>query len=93
VATISATPDATFGVPVRPAPSDAAHTARQPVDPSQDEADLRLVIEEGRTAGSYVYKTVNRVTGEVVAEFPREQLLQLKDDAQYATGAVVNAKA
>lgn len=93
MATISATPDATFGSPLRPAPSDAASTARQPVDPSQDEADLRLVIEEGQSAGSYIYKTVNRVTGEVIAQFPQEKLLQLKDDAAYATGAVVNAKA
>lgn len=93
MATISATPDATFGPPVRPVPSDAASTGRQPIDPAQDEADLRLVIEEGGSAGSYIYKTVNRVTGEVVAQFPREQVLQMRDDAEYATGSVVNAKA
>jgi flagellar protein FlaG len=93
VATISATPDATFGPPTRLAPSDAATTARRPVDPAQDEADLRLVIEEGGAAGSYIYKTVNRLTGEVVSQFPQEKLLQLRDDAEYAAGLVVNAKA
>ncbi|HEY3696333.1 hypothetical protein [Phenylobacterium sp.] len=93
MATISATPDASFGVPLRPAPSDAARTGRQPIDPAQNEADLRLVIEEGETPGSYIYKTVNRVTGEVVAQFPQKQLLQLRDDAAYAAGALLNAKA
>ena len=93
MATISATPDATFGTPTRPAPSDAVADQRRPVDPAQDEADLRLVIEEGSTAGSYVYKTVNRLTGEVVSQFPQESLLQMRDDAEYAVGSVVNAKA
>jgi flagellar protein FlaG len=93
VASISATPDATFGTPAQASPPDHAAAAKKPVSPSQDEADLRLVIEEGAVAGSYVYKTVNRVTGEVVSQFPREALLRLRDHADYETGAVVNAKA
>jgi len=93
VATISATPDATFGPPVKAAPTDGASLAKRPVNASQDEADLRLVIEEGDTAGAYIYKTVNRVTGEVVAQFPREEMLQMRDSATYETGSIVNAKA
>jgi flagellar protein FlaG len=92
VATISATPDATFSPAARPAPTDSVGFARRPVDASQDEADLRLVIEEGRSAGAYIYKTINRVTGEVVAQFPREEVLQMQDDADYAAGSMVNAK-
>ena len=91
MASISATPDTTFGAAARPLSSDPV-TAKQPVHPSQDEADLRLVIEEGQVAGSYIYKTINRVTGEVVAQFPREQLLQLRDQAGYEVGAVISAK-
>jgi flagellar protein FlaG len=92
VASISATPDATFGPPARPSPSDSVAT-KQPQNPAQDEADLRLVIEEGHVPGSYIYKTVNRVTGEIVAQYPREALLRLRDDAEYAVGAVISAKA
>jgi flagellar protein FlaG len=92
VATISATSDATFGTQARPLSVDPVVT-KQPQNPAQDEADLRLVIEEGQAPGSYIYKTINRVTGEIVAQYPREALLRLRDDADYAVGAVVSAKA
>jgi flagellar protein FlaG len=85
VATISATPDATFGSPARPTPADGSNSSKQPVDASQDEADLRLVIEEGGVAGSYVYKTVNRVTGEIVSQLPREEVLRMRDAAKYGS--------
>lgn len=93
MANISATPDMTFGSPVRPTPSDGPTIEKRPVSPAQDEADLRLVIEEGGVAGSYVYKTVNRITGEVVSQLPREEVLRMRDAARYEVGSVVNAKA
>jgi flagellar protein FlaG len=93
VANISATPDMTFGSPVRPATNDGPTIEKRPVSPAQDEADLRLVIEEGGVAGSYVYKTVNRVTGEIVSQLPREEVLRMRDAAKYEVGSVVNAKA
>ena len=92
MATISATSDVTPGTPVRTPSSDPA-TIKQPVSPAQDDADLRLVIEEGELPGSYIYKTVNRVTGEVVSQLPREQVMRLRDKAEYEVGAVVRAKA
>lgn len=92
MANISATPDTTFGSPVRLAPNDGPSVAKRPVSPAQDAADLRLIIEEGGVAGAYTYKTVNRVTGEVVSQFPREEILRMRDAAEYETGSVVNAK-
>ena len=69
VATVAATPDPTFGQkPAAPAPRHRASSAR--AAPSQDPADLRLVIEEDKASGSYVYKTVNRRTGEVHPAVP-----------------------
>jgi len=91
VASIAATSDVTSGLPVRTPSSDPV-TVKQPVSPAQDEADLRLVIEEGKAPGSYIYKTVNRVTGEVVSQLPREAVLRLRDEAEYEVGAVVRAK-
>lgn len=93
VAAFAATPDPTFGqkatIPQRPAPGTAADRAAQ----SQDPADMRLVIEEDKASGSYVYKTVNRLTGEVIQQLPREQVLQLKEQVDYVAGHVVRTKA
>ena len=59
-------------------------------------AELRLVIEEDKSTGSYVYKTVDIRTGAVVQQIPREEVLRLRG-RRPATGdqmcAVVNAYA
>jgi flagellar protein FlaG len=93
VAALAATSDPTFGqkptTPPRSPPESTADRAAQ----GQDPADMRLVIEEDKASGSYVYKTVNRVTGEVVQQLPREQVLQLKEQVDYVAGNVVRTKA
>jgi flagellar protein FlaG len=60
--------------------------------PLDVQADLRLVIEEDGVAGTYVYKTVDPRTGQVVAQLPREELLRLRETSGYAPGAVVDAR-
>jgi flagellar protein FlaG len=55
------------------------------------QADLRLVIEDDKAAGSYVYVTINPVTGQVVSQVPREQLLKMREDPSYQPGSVVNS--
>ena len=54
--------------------------------------DLRLVIEEGQ-AGSFVYKTIDRRTGEVVLQLPREEVLRMRDAEAYVAGAVIATQA
>lgn len=54
---------------------------------------MRLVIEEDKASGSYVYKTVNRVTGEVIQQLPRDQVLKMRDQVDYVVGNVVRTKA
>jgi flagellar protein FlaG len=56
-------------------------------------ADLRLVIEEDKAAGSVVYKTVDWRTGEVVQQLPREQVLLLRETQNYAAGKLLATKA
>ncbi|RYF98961.1 MAG: hypothetical protein EON94_12185 [Caulobacteraceae bacterium] len=56
------------------------------------QADFRLVIEED-SSGAFVYKTMDRRTGEVIQQFPREQILRLRESEQYTAGSVVNARA
>jgi len=92
VAAFAATPDPTFGQ--KPAPQRPASSA-SPAAPAQgsDLADMRLVIEEDKASGSYVYKTVNRVTGEVIQQLPRDQVLKMRDQVDYVAGHVVRTKA
>ncbi|HYE42832.1 MAG TPA: hypothetical protein VEA15_05505 [Caulobacteraceae bacterium] len=56
-------------------------------------ADYRLVIEQDGTTGGFVYKTLNRATGEVVNQFPREEVLRLRASPGYAAGQVIQTKA
>jgi flagellar protein FlaG len=93
VAKLSATPDPTFSQPA-PQPPPAADTGSVQSRIAQgalDQADLRLVIEE--EAGTYVYKTVDRRTGDVVAQYPREDILKLREGYDYTAGDVIRAKA
>jgi flagellar protein FlaG len=92
VAAFAATPDPTFGqksAPQRPEAGSPADRAAQSSDP----VDMRLVIEEDKATNSYVYKTVNRLTGEVIQQLPREQVLQLREQLDYEAGDVVRTKA
>ncbi len=93
VAAFAATPDPTFGqkpaAPPRPEPGSRAASEAQSSDP----VDMRLVIEEDKASGSYIYKTVNRLTGEVIQQLPRDQLLKLRDQIAYQVGDVVRTKA
>lgn len=56
-------------------------------------ADVRLVIEEDPAHGTYIYKTIDRRTGEVIQSLPRESLLRLSNDEAYSSGALVRASA
>jgi flagellar protein FlaG len=88
------TSTAAVGDPGLSLPQSAAPQQSEPsISNIEDSADFRLVIEEDQASQSYIYKTVNRRTGEVIQQFPREQLLKLKDDRDYSAGSVVSARA
>ena len=92
VAAFAATPDPTFGQkPAAPRPDSG--TSAERIAQSQDPVDMRLVIEEDKASNSYVYKTVNRLTGEVIQQLPRDQVLKLREQIDYEAGDVVRAKA
>ena len=84
---------------VTPAPNAPASTppanvgASQAPPPQSDaQADLRLVIEEDKAAGSYVYKTVDPITGKVISQMPREQLLKMREAVDYRPGRIVDSR-
>lgn len=92
VTAFAATPDPSFGQkPAAPAPDIRAAANRGAQSP--DPVDMRLVIEEDKASNSYVYKTINRLTGEVIQQLPREDVLQLREQLDYEAGDVVRAKA
>jgi flagellar protein FlaG len=53
----------------------------------------RLVIEKGPAPGTFVYKTLNPETGEVVQQLPREDVVRLKDQPEYGPGKVIDTTA
>lgn len=59
------------------------------VDSSEPQpGDLRLVIEQDEGSGAFIYKTVDRRTGETLQVLPREDVLKLKHAPTYDPGAV-----
>lgn len=92
VAAFAATPDPTFGQKPPPPRLDTSTSATRAAQ-SQDPVDMRLVIEEDKASNSYVYKTVNRLTGEVIQQLPRDTVLKLREQIDYEAGDVVRTKA
>jgi flagellar protein FlaG len=64
---------------------------------ASEEADraarYKLVIEQGARKGVFIYKVLDRETGEVVRQLPREEVIRLKDQNGYAAGAVIDTTA
>lgn len=58
-----------------------------------DPADLRLVIEADPGTGGYIYKTIDRRTGAVVLQLPRDEVVRMHQSQDYSAGAVIKAKA
>ena len=65
----------------------------KPTPDVEEAAQYRLVIEEGPTLGSFIYKTLDSTTGEIVRQFPREQLLRLAEARKYDAGSVITTTA
>jgi flagellar protein FlaG len=82
-------PDVTPAQAPQP-PAQGQGTSQTPSNESA--ADLRLVIEDDKAAGSYVYVTINSVTGKVVSQIPREQLLKMREDPGYKPGSVIDSR-
>lgn len=78
---------------VREQPEAEAPSAPEAPTPRQDLVDLRLVIEENAATGTFIYKTIDRRTGEVVSQLPREDVLKMQQSDGYEAGAVVKTQA
>lgn len=72
----------------RPAPAPAA-----PVPQASAPPLVRLVIEEDPASGAFVYKTLDWVTGEVIRQLPREDILKTLRAQNYTAGSVIKTQA
>ena len=91
----------TTNVPVTTLDSVQAATTARPLASIEDTAPkavssieasqhYRLLIEEGPRKGSFVYKTMDSLTGEIIRQFPREQLVKIAQADTYDKGAVIS---
>lgn len=90
VAAVTPAPDPAVSQAQASAPPAAA--SEPPVQAGPDQADIRLVIEHDQASGSYVYKTIDRRTGEVLQQLPRAEVLKLHQGSSYAAGSVIKTE-
>jgi flagellar protein FlaG len=91
VAPFAATPDSTYGQ--HPAPHAHEILVEAAEGGAAEEAEARLVIEEDVSTGAVIYRRVDRRTGQVVAEFSRDDVLKMMQDAHYVAGEVIRTTA
>ncbi len=50
---------------------------------------LRLTVDKDPDTGEWVYKAIDRYTGEVVRILPRQELVKMKEASNYQAGSVI----
>ena len=53
------------------------------------EYSLRLTVDKDPDTGDWVYKAIDRYTGEVIRQLPRKELLEMRKSANYQAGSVI----
>jgi uncharacterized FlaG/YvyC family protein len=78
----------------KPSPSKPQASKAVASSSSQDssEAQQRLVISEGATTGVYVYTILDRATGAVLVQIPREEVVRIAARPDYTAGQVLDTK-
>lgn len=67
-------------------------TDSRPSEDAERIARYRLVIEQGAAKGAFIYKILDRETGEVIRQLPREEVARLGGRTDYAAGAVIDTQ-
>ena len=70
------------------------HPVKTAVAPEEaGQADVRLIIEEAGEPGRYVYTIVDRRSGRVISQLPRDEVLKLREQSDYAAGTLFKGEA
>jgi flagellar protein FlaG len=72
-------------------PGNAAVEPKSP--PQQANPAQRLVIQAGAQTGVFIYTILDRATGQVLVQIPREEVIQLSKRPDYSAGSVIDTKA
>jgi flagellar protein FlaG len=100
-------PDVTQIRPTADTPKEV--TASEPGTQAKDSADhsdlsnnqpqspleyqLRLTVDKDPNTGEWVYKAIDRYTGKVIRQLPRQEILDMRRSASYKSGSVIDTEA
>ena len=56
-------------------------------------SNSKLQVEKDKELGTYIYRTINPDTGEVIMQWPAEQLLAMREYLKEMEGVLVDTKA
>jgi flagellar protein FlaG len=81
--------------PPAPAKTAAPAAASTPSQASGASAasSQRLVIKEGDQAGVLIYTVLDRQSGEIVVQIPREMVIKLGARPDYSAGQIISTEA
>jgi hypothetical protein len=71
--------------PVATPSSSDSQDAPEPAKPT-----TRLLIDQDKLTGVYVYRIVDSGSGRLLAEIPNDQIANLKDADDYVSGSVIS---
>ena len=74
--------------PIEREPKKAKLIGKPPLDAAQ-----RLVIREGLEDGLFIYTILDRASGQVMVQIPREELSNFAARPDYEAGQVIDTKA
>ena len=79
-------------LPTKPIDRQPKKKAKEIGAKPDDDADQRLVIREGTEDGLFIYTILDRASGQVMAQIPREEAANLAARPDYEAGQVVDTK-
>ena len=71
--------------------ADAMEAAMRSVEPSLLGQHERLSITRDEATGTFIYRSIDRETGEVVRQWPVESMLQFKAYLRQSEGVLVDS--
>ncbi|MDB5460963.1 MAG: hypothetical protein JWO72_2704 [Caulobacteraceae bacterium] len=81
--------------PATKAPSKTSATTSSTASSSSQtsgDSEQRLVIKEGAQTGVFIYTILDRATGAVLVQIPREEVVKIAGRPDYSAGQVVDTK-
>ncbi|MGC1305352.1 MAG: hypothetical protein WA840_23525 [Caulobacteraceae bacterium] len=73
--------------------SASAQNADNPPPAEQSTSPTRLLIDQDKVTGVFVYRIVDSQTGALLAEIPNDQIANLKNAGDYVSGSVISTSA